>query len=138
MSNQDSPTGFNLDDHLCQIKGLKLQADDKVLFNDRSRRLTVTGKHKRENASQIGKRRGEADSHTVIGLKGNGTVYHLLCTGGSEHGPMLYKEGDFDDDKTNRIGLSPKYSRAGERVTSMEITNRSLNWKLAESGAHHE
>ena len=34
---------------------------------------------------------------------------------------MLYKEADWDDGKTDKIGNSPKYSRMGERVEEMEV-----------------
>jgi len=109
------------EEHSCQAKGLDLVEDDEVLFNDRTRPLTVTGKHARQNASRTWRHRGVSKYHTVIELRGNGTQYHLLCTGNSEYGPMLYKEADWDDDKSNRLGLRPRYSRMGERIETMEV-----------------
>lgn len=108
-------------EHRCQTKGIDLREGDRVLFNDRSVPLVVVGRHNRQNSSRNWMRRGVAKYHTVIELEGNGTDYHLLCTGGSEHGPMLYKRADWDEDKTNSLGISPVYSRMGERVEKMSV-----------------
>lgn len=111
------------DEHDCQTRGIELRDGDEVLFNDRSRPLTVVGRHKRQNQTSTWGRRGVAKYRTIIELEGNGTEYHLLCTGGSTSGPMLYKEADWDDDKTDKLGQSPKYSRMGERVESIEVVS---------------
>ncbi|MWG36206.1 hypothetical protein [Halomarina oriensis] len=112
------------DTHPCHEQGLDLIDGEDVLFNDRSRPLTVVGAHARQNVSPTRRRRGEAKYYRVVELEGNRTEYHLLCLGGASSSPMLYKEADWDDDKTNKIGLSPKYSRMGERVKSMEVLGR--------------
>jgi ribosomal protein L37E len=109
------------DEHPCQTQGIELDEGDKVLFNDRARSLKVIDRHKRQATSSTWKHRGESKYLDIIELEGNGTEYHLLCHSGSSIGPMLYKEADWDDDKTDKIGQSPKYSRMGERVESMEV-----------------
>lgn len=100
---------------------MTLREDDEVLFNERSRWLMVIGRHKRQNSSRTWRRNGVGKYHTVIELEGNGTEYHLLCTPGANYGPMLYKESDWDDDKTNRLGCSPKYSQRGERIDALDV-----------------
>jgi hypothetical protein len=110
-------------EHPCQETGTALSDGDEVLINDRARTLTVFDQHQRKNQSRLRGRRGIAEHHTIIELEGNGTEYHLLCTPGSSLGPMLYKESEWDDDKTDKFGNSPKYSRSGERVTALEVGN---------------
>lgn len=107
-------------EHECQKRGIDLQEGDEVLVNDRSRSLLVVGRHARQQQTSTWKRRGEGKYHTVIELEGNGTKYHMICTSGSDIGPMLYKESEWDEDRTNKIGQSPKYARGGERVESIE------------------
>lgn len=121
--NTDSVTEGDTDTemHPCQQQGIDLEEGQQVLFNDRTRKLEVVDRHKRQNTSRVWRRRGVAEHHDVIELQGNGTTYHLLCTAESEHGPVLYKEADWDEEKTDRLGQSPKYSRQGERVESMEV-----------------
>jgi|AntDeeMetagen192_2_1112575.scaffolds.fasta_scaffold02134_4 hypothetical protein len=108
------------DEHPCQLQGIELEDGDEVLFNDRSRPLTVDGSHQRQRTTRMWRQRGGSKYHTVVELTGNGTTYHLLCTPYSEHGPMLYQEADWDDE-TDELGQSPVYSRSGERVTEMEV-----------------
>jgi hypothetical protein len=112
------------DEHPCQRAGIELDDGDRVYINQRSRPLTVTGRHNRQQATGKWRRLEQDKYHTVIELEGNGTEYHLLCTGGSSYGPMLYKESDWDDDKTNKIGLRPKYSRGGERVENLRLVEK--------------
>lgn len=114
-------TSSATDTHPAQEKGLDLYEGDRVLINDRARALTVTGRHSRQTSSPTWRQRGLGKYMKVIELEGNGTEYHLLCHDGEEYGPMLYKEADWDDDKTNKIGESPVYSRMGERVESLEV-----------------
>lgn len=119
---EDEPAQqINENEDKCQQKGIELEQGDQVLLNDRKRALEVVDRHKRKRARISWQHRHEDDHHTVIELKGNGTKYHLLCTGGSKIGPMLYKEADWDKDKSNKLGQKPKYSRSGERVKSMEV-----------------
>jgi len=115
MSERDA------DEHPCQFQGLELEKDEEVVFNDRQRPLTVTGSHQRQRTTRLWRERGGSKYHTIIELAGNGTEYHLLCTPHIETGPMLYKEADWDDDKTDKLGNSPRYSRHGERIESMEV-----------------
>lgn len=124
------------DGHPCQQKARLLRTGDEVLFNDRNRPLTVVGQHQRRNSST--RYRDVADYHTVVELEGNGTVYHLLCTPGSSSGPMLYKEADWDENKSGDYGQSPRYSRMGERVESVEVTNRSLGLTAETEGSDDE
>jgi hypothetical protein len=109
------------DEHPLQTTALGLEDDDEILINDRSRPLVVDGRHKRQQQTLAWRRRNESKYHTVIELVGNGTKYHLLCTGDSDIRPILYKESDWDDHETNKIGERPRYSRAGERVTSIDV-----------------
>lgn len=109
------------DEHPCQLQGIELDAGDEVLFNDRARPLTVDGSHERQRTTRNWRQREESKYHTVVELTGNGTEYHSLCTSYSKFGPMLYKEADWDDGKTDKRGQSPAYSRMGERVTDMEV-----------------
>lgn len=106
-------------------KGYQLTEDDKVLFNDRARPLTVTGHHPRQNTSSTWRRRGCEKYYKVVELEGNGTVYHLLINRGSSFGPVLYQEADWDEEKTDDLGQSPVYSRSGERVESLEVIRQS-------------
>lgn len=110
--------------HPMHMRGLDLAEGEQVLFNDRDRALTVVGAHARQNSSRTWRTRGEGKYYRVVELEGNGTEYHLLCLDGASHGPMLYKEADWDDDKTDKLGLSPVYSRMGERIESMEVLGR--------------
>lgn len=107
------------DEHPAQTVGLDLSEDDEVIINDRSRPLVVTKRHKRQQTTRSWRARGESKYHTVIELEGNGTEYHLLCTGGSVHGPMLYKGSEINMESTNRLGVSPTYS-SGTRVESIK------------------
>lgn len=118
---QYEPSGD--DEHECQSTPLELTQGDSVLINERSRPLTVDDQHKRQNQSSTWKRRGVAKYRTIFELAGNGTKYHLLCTAGSAVGPMLYKESEWDEDRTDKLGQSPKYSRSGEPVESIEVVD---------------
>lgn len=111
--------------HECHRQGLQLSSGDKVQFNDRSRPLTVTGSHSRKKGSKAVYRK-TASEYRVVELSGNGTQYHLLCLNGSTHGPMLYKESDWDEHKTGPAGETPRYSRMGERVESITLVNRDI------------
>lgn len=108
------------DSHPCQQKGKELTSGQEVLFNDRSRPLVVVDRHERQQTSSTWRRRGEDKYHTVIELEGNGTEYHLLCTGGSSNGPMLYKKSDWRDEP-DKLGNRPSYPRAGERVEHLHV-----------------
>lgn len=110
------------DEHVSQRKGIELEIGDEVVFNDRSRALTVVGRHERQRTNNIWSYRNEAKYNSIIRLEGNGTEYHLLCTGGSPHGPMLYKKSEWDDEP-DKLGNKPKYSRMGERVESMRVVS---------------
>lgn len=136
-------TATEEDQHECQRKGIGLEEGQEVLFNDRSRPLTVIGKHSRQNTSKTRRRRGEAKYHTVVRLEGNGTEYHLLCTSGSTHGPILYKEGDWDENESDKLGNSPRYSRGGERIESIEVVgaedvDAGEYWQIDEINAESE
>jgi len=119
----DTPTTD--DEHPAQITGRRLSEGDAVLCNDRTRPLAVVGQHERQQTSRTWRRRGESKYHVVVRLTGNGTEYHLLCTPGSSHGPMLYKESDWDDHCTDKLGNSPKYARSGERVESITVVDET-------------
>ena len=116
--------------HPCHLKGLELNEGDRVLFNDRSRPLTVVGSHTRKNSSTY---YGD-DEYRVVELDGNGTEYHLLALRGATHGPMLYREANWDDDQTNDYGESPRYSRMGERVESIEVASPNDTYNEATGG----
>jgi len=109
------------DEHPCQLQGIELEKGDDVVFNDRQRPLTVTGSHQRQRTTRNWRQHGGSKYNKIIELSGNGTEYHLICTSHSKHGPMLYQKSDWDDDKTDKLGNSPRYSRHGERVESMEV-----------------
>lgn len=120
-SEVSSEGGEYHDEHEYQKKALELGEGDKVLFNDRSRPLTVVGSHMRQTTSPTWRRRGVSKYLTVVELQGNGTVYHLLAHSGNSIAPMLYKESEWDEDKSDKIGQSPVYSRMGARVEKMEV-----------------
>lgn len=121
ISQVENDYDIGEDEDILHFFGYRLQEGDHVLFNDRTNALTVEGHHARQNTSRSWKYRGESKYYKVVELSGNGTKYHLLCNRGSSSGPMLYREANWDDDKTDKLGQSPVYSRMGERVEEMEV-----------------
>lgn len=99
-----------------------LTEGDVVLFNDRSRTLQVTGRHKKPITKTYRRRGSTRDYYDIIELSGNGTNYHYLFRFGSTSGGMLRKESEWTEVETED-GVEYEYV-GGERVTAINIVKR--------------
>jgi hypothetical protein len=96
-----------------------LSDGDEVLIDDRSRPLTVTGRHKRAREKVY---HYHADDHyKIVELEGNNTSYHLLWTHGSDSKPMLYKRSEWDIEEDWTGEERPQYNRSGTRISSIGV-----------------
>lgn len=102
-----------------QKLGQSLAEGDEILVNERQRALTVEGEHRQERKKQYGSLPSE---YVIKELTGNGTAYHLLCTKGSEHGPILYKETEWEEKEAPNGDTRYEYPRGGNRVEKLTIT----------------
>lgn len=98
----------------------KLAEGDRVLFNDRSNELEVTGRHKKP-INKTHRRRGTTrDYYDIVELAGNGTVYHLLWQLGSGAEPILRRQSQWDEIETEG-GVEYDYKHGGDRIVKIAI-----------------
>ena len=98
-----------------------LDEGDKVLLNDRSRPLTVTGRHEKPVTKTHRRHARKRDHYDIVEMEGNGTNYHLLYRYGSGVGPILRKESEWTEVEEN--GETRYEYRSGTRIKSIEVTN---------------
>ena len=111
QNTDDEPTADEL-----HRTARSLDDGDRVLVNDRSRPLTVTGRHRKP----CHKTYTQDDHYKIVELEGNGTEYHLLWMDGSVK-PMLYKERDWELTETPTGDTQYEYPRSGDRVYNLTI-----------------
>jgi hypothetical protein len=107
-------------EHPIQGRALSLDEGQQAVFNDRSRPLTVTGRHARPSGHRSNRPTVD-DELTVIELEGNGTEYHLLCQGGSTTKPVLYSAGQWDEPDGDAGDARVRYTGSPTRVESLEL-----------------
>lgn len=97
-----------------QERCINTDQGESLLLNDRTVPLKVTGSHISKSNMTY------RDDNYVVELAGNQTEYHLICTEGGSHGPMLYKKSDWDKTENERGETEYNYRR-GERIEYAEV-----------------
>ena len=101
------------------LKTDRLEPGDKILVNDRSRPLEVTGRETKKIHKTYRRRSKMRDHYDIVVLEGNGTTYHMLYQYGSGGGPILRSRSQWD--VVERRGEETYNYRAGTRVEELQV-----------------